>query len=201
MSTVSPIPTVETTELQPYLLQVGTLYEQLQRLKNTGDGSTKPHGKWPDDSSGGNAAPRVVPDVYFDEDFHLENPRTFHVVTEKSDVVTPNPTIITTQDGDKPAPRKALATNAILQEKLSWYMDAAEVHLIDSISVASAKFFPALGSLRELHTEAAESVEKKKGFAGNPRSSKKFSKGGGLRRNGQREITRDSLQTFLPTCS
>ncbi|KAF6834268.1 garp complex component [Colletotrichum plurivorum] len=141
---LTAIPTVETTEFQPYLLQVGTLYEQLLQLKNTRDGSTKSHGNWPDESTGGNAVPRVVPDVYFDEDFHLENPRTFHVVAEKSQVVTPKPTTVAAQDGDGPAPRKALATNAILQEKLSWYMDAVEVHLIDSISMASTKFFPAL---------------------------------------------------------
>ncbi|KAF6786822.1 garp complex component [Colletotrichum sojae] len=157
---LTAIPTVETTEFQPYLLQVGTLYEQLLQLKNKRDGSTKPHGKWLDGSSGGNTVPRVVPNVYFDEDFRLENPRTFHVVTEKSEVITPKPTTVAAQDGDEPAPRKALATNAILQEKLSWYMDAVEVHLIDSISMASTKFFPALGSLQELHTEAAESVEK-----------------------------------------
>jgi vacuolar protein sorting-associated protein 54 len=56
--------------------------------------------------------------------------------------------------------RKALATNAILQEKLSWYMDTVEVHLISSISTASSSFFAALGSLRELHSEASESVTK-----------------------------------------
>ena len=56
--------------------------------------------------------------------------------------------------------RKALATNAILQEKLSWYMDTVEVHLISAISTASTSFFAALGSLRELQTEAAESVAK-----------------------------------------
>lgn len=54
--------------------------------------------------------------------------------------------------------RKALATNAILQEKLSWYMDTVEIHLISSISTGSTSFFAALGSLRELHSEAAESV-------------------------------------------
>ena len=56
--------------------------------------------------------------------------------------------------------RKALATNAILQEKLSWYMDTVEIHLISSISTGSTSFFAALGSLRELHSEAAESVSK-----------------------------------------
>ena len=39
-------------------------------------------------------------------------------------------------------------------------MDTIEVHLINSISTASTTFFMALGSLKELHSEAAESVER-----------------------------------------
>jgi vacuolar protein sorting-associated protein 54 len=39
-------------------------------------------------------------------------------------------------------------------------MDTLEVHLINSISAASASFFSALGSLRKLDSEAAESVKK-----------------------------------------
>ena len=39
-------------------------------------------------------------------------------------------------------------------------MDTVEVHLINCISTASTTFFTALGSLRELHSEAAESVER-----------------------------------------
>ncbi|KAK0626622.1 Vps54-like protein-domain-containing protein [Immersiella caudata] len=108
----------------------------------------------------------TIPTVYFDDDFHLENPRTFDVVSERSEVVRPAPG---TEDkaasnGQAAAPRKALATNAILQEKLSWYMDTIEMHLIQSISTASTTFFTALGSLRELHSEAAESVERIKGL-------------------------------------
>ena len=61
-------------------------------------------------------------------------------------------------DAPQPAMRKALATNAILQEKLSWYMDTVEVHLISAISTASTSFFAALGSLRELQSEASASV-------------------------------------------
>lgn len=100
----------------------------------------------------------TIPAVYFDEDFRLENPRTFDVVSERSEVVRPAPG----EEKDKAAaaPRKALATNAILQEKLSWYMDTVEMHLIQSISTASTTFFTALGSLRELHSEAADSVER-----------------------------------------
>lgn len=104
----------------------------------------------------------TIPNVYFEEDFHLENPRTFDVVSERSEVVRPTPgaTDEKTSNGTAAAPRKALATNAILQEKLSWYMDTIEMHLIQSISTASTTFFTALGSLRELHSEAAESVDR-----------------------------------------
>lgn len=109
----------------------------------------------------------TIPPVYFEEDFHLENPRTFDVISEKSEVVRP-PRQPTKDDklanGGPPEPvhtgRKALATNAILQEKLSWYMDTVEIHLISSISTASKSFFTALGSLRELHAEAADSVKR-----------------------------------------
>ncbi|OAR04465.1 hypothetical protein LLEC1_04422 [Akanthomyces lecanii] len=99
----------------------------------------------------------TIPTVYFDEEFRLENPRTFDIVSEKSEVIKP---VEGKAKGDSAAPRKALATNAILQEKLSWYMDTIEVHLINSISTASTTFFTALGSLKELHSEAAESVER-----------------------------------------
>ena len=100
--------------------------------------------------------------MYFDDDFRLENPRTFDVVSERSEVVRPAPGSEDkgASNGQAAAPRKALATNAILQEKLSWYMDTVEMHLIQSISTASTTFFSALGSLRELHSEAADSVER-----------------------------------------
>ncbi|EMC93892.1 hypothetical protein BAUCODRAFT_112465 [Baudoinia panamericana UAMH 10762] len=106
----------------------------------------------------------TIPSVYFDEDFHLENPRTFDVVSERAEIVRP-PLGQSSPDpkaanGAPHPPRKALATNAILQEKLSWYMDTVEVHLINSISTASTGFFAALGSLKELQTEAEESVAK-----------------------------------------
>ena len=111
--------------------------------------------------AGLSAAPlSTIPSVYFEEDFHLENPRTFDVVSEKAEIARPP----NNANGSAVAPistgKKALAANAILQEKLSWYMDTVEIHLISSISTASTSFFAALGSLRELHVEAAKSVER-----------------------------------------
>jgi len=114
----------------------------------------------------------TVPTIYFDENFQLENPRTFDVVSERSDVICPAPA----NPAEGPvlssgasvssinSQRRALATNAILQEKLSWYMDTVEVHLISSISTASSSFFTALGDLRELHSEATASVQKIQGL-------------------------------------
>ncbi|KAF2816030.1 Vps54-domain-containing protein [Mytilinidion resinicola] len=110
----------------------------------------------------------TIPNVYFDDNFHLENPRTFDIVSERSEVIRQPQTRSDTDsngangrlESPQPPGRKALASNAILQEKLSWYMDTVEVHLISSISTASTSFFAALGSLRELQSEAAESVSK-----------------------------------------
>lgn len=113
----------------------------------------------------------TVPAVYFEENFHLENPRTFDVVSERSDVVRPTASVTeghmessAASTSSHASQRRALATNAILQEKLSWYMDTVEVHLISSISTASSSFFAALGDLRELHSEATESVHKIQGL-------------------------------------
>ncbi|KAG5940631.1 hypothetical protein E4U53_007555 [Claviceps sorghi] len=203
--TLTNIPIVDAAEFDPYLSQVGALYEQLRRVKESEEeaansrrnikheelqhtapdsllrptslssrrGSTSSVASLASfetpspsrrTSSGlmrkaaqGPAPLSTIPAVYFDEDFHLENPRTFDVVSERSEVIRPQ---ISDKDAVSSAPRKALATNAILQEKLSWYMDTIEVHLINSISTASTTFFTALGSLKELHLEAAESVER-----------------------------------------
>ncbi|KAJ5941614.1 hypothetical protein N7516_001782 [Penicillium verrucosum] len=200
--TLTNIKHVDAKVFQPYLSQVGGLYDVFQQSKegageeafkpdsdrdslmpwspdrrssvmSTGSRSSSPYdtrGRRPSGARG--RAPAVtplstIPPVYFEEGFHLENPRTFDVISEKSEVIRP-PRPPSKDDkhanGLVPEPvqtgRKALATNAILQEKLSWYMDTVEIHLISSISTASKSFFTALGSLRELHAEAADSVNR-----------------------------------------
>ena len=131
----------------------------------------------------------TIPSVYFDQNFHLENPRTFDIVSERADVVRPAAGLTSgSQQGmngsaSEPATpsRKALATNAILQEKLSWYMDTVEMHLISSISTASSSFFAALGSLRELHAEAADSTRRIKDLRENLEKLDKDMAMGGLK--------------------
>ncbi|CAO2647424.1 Nn.00g083460.m01.CDS01 [Neocucurbitaria sp. VM-36] len=215
--TLTNIPHIEPSAFNPYLSQVGGLYEAFQRAKAEAEaeaaqpvrrGSKKEHiseslerslhtasplgtpnlsgaavsptaSPKPKRRTSGSkrALPAVtplstIPNVYFDENFHLENPRTFDIVSERSEVVRPVRTTSSDDiniangslDAPQPTGRKALATNAILQEKLSWYMDTVEVHLISAISTASTSFFAALGSLRELQSEASESVERIKGL-------------------------------------
>lgn len=185
-------------------MQVGPIYEQLQRLKeseaeaqamrqNRSDkGHNDPHepslqllstqhgpmsstlsinaamgrqsyqrGSGSFGSKGQHGPPLLstIPDVYFDPDFRLENPRIFDVVSERSDIVPPTSTTGTTQHTKVSMPRKALATNAILQEKLSWYMDTVEWYLASCISRTSTVFLSALGSLQDLHSIAAELVQ------------------------------------------
>jgi vacuolar protein sorting-associated protein 54 len=214
--TLTNIPHVEPSAFNPYLSQVGNLYEAFQRAKAeaeaeaaqpvrrgskksereeslerslyTSSPSTTPQlsgaaftpntpPKPKRRTSGSKRAQpaatplSTIPNVYFDDNFHLENPRTFDIVSERSEVVRPVRTKSDHADYangslDEPQTtgRKALATNAILQEKLSWYMDTVEVHLISAISSASTSFFAALGSLRELQSEASDSVARIKGL-------------------------------------
>ena len=96
----------------------------------------------------------TVPPVFFDPNFSLSNPRTFDIVNENSELLT------RTGSGTGKPDRKSLASNAILQEKLSWYMDTVEVHLIKEINAASTSFFAALSGLQDLNEDASRCVEK-----------------------------------------
>ncbi|KAF4448551.1 garp complex component [Fusarium austroafricanum] len=149
---------IDASEFKACMSQLVPLYEHLRRLKESED-EARPGPKSDNATRQGSGSLSrkghflsIVPDTYFDDNFHLENPRTFDVVSERSEIVPPA--------SGATATSKPLATNAILQEKLSWYMDTVEVDLINSITMASTAFFVALGSLKELHLEAAESVEK-----------------------------------------
>lgn len=82
-----------------------------------------------------------VPAVFFDPAFHLEDPATFDAVCEGADIV------------GHTGPNPPLSTNSILQEKLSYYLDTVEVHLIREIENRSSSFFEALSNLQALHQE------------------------------------------------
>lgn len=198
--TLSDVPQVDAAEFQAYLARFGSLYEQL-RTANGGGSELKDvsHG-WSDEgdqysphfhkahrrSSQRPSLLSTIPPVYFNEKFHLENPRVFDIVTERSEISqTPSPRIDATTSAGRntaaeAAPRKALATNAILQEKLSWYMDTVEAHLIVSSFAASSTFFAVLSSLQGLGVEAIDSAERIKGLRQELQSLDEAIAGGGL---------------------
>lgn len=118
----------------------------------------------------------TIPDVFFSEDFKLDNPRVFDIVSERSQIVkedesTSGLAIKVTNATDDPAAgnatgisesKKILLNNSILQEKLSWYIDTVELHLIREISNASTSFFSALDDLKGIQTSSAAIVERTK---------------------------------------
>lgn len=101
----------------------------------------------------------TVPQVFFAEDFDLGNPYTFDLVTERYKVVG---AASNTQKNGSALPVNGydVALNQMLQEKLSYYSDVVEQHLILEISARSSPFFAALGNLQDLEAEASSCLHK-----------------------------------------
>ncbi|CAO3637188.1 unnamed protein product [Cunninghamella echinulata] len=87
-----------------------------------------------------------VPSIFFEETFQLENPRTFDTVCEGADII------------GNSGPNPPISTNNILQEKLSYYLDTVEVHLLQEIENRSSSFFEALSNLQALHQQTLDCV-------------------------------------------
>ncbi|CAO3641686.1 unnamed protein product [Cunninghamella blakesleeana] len=87
-----------------------------------------------------------VPSIFFDDNFQLENPRTFDTVCEGADII------------GNSGPNPPISTNNILQEKLSYYLDTVEVHLLQEIENRSSSFFEALSNLQALHQQTLDCV-------------------------------------------
>lgn len=187
--TLTNIPKTDPDTFKQYISRVGPLFDNLSRLRHENQQKPQNNGPPSPVLSRHNSAtsllsptdspqPRrrssaytrrrlneptplsTIPNVYFDENFQLENPRTFDVVSERAEIAPGTAKQEQSSNGAPLPPRKTLASNAILQEKLSWYMDTVELHLIQSISSASTSFFAALGSLRHLEQEASDSVSR-----------------------------------------
>lgn len=119
--TLTTIPQVEPSAFKDYLSQVGSLFDAFQRMKlESEDRSTQvfrqdisaakdyelaPCGRRRTSvSKRGQLAPTplsTIPSVYFDENFRLENPRTFDLVSEHVEIV--RQPLSTTGDGSKGA--------------------------------------------------------------------------------------------------
>lgn len=80
----------------------------------------------------------TVPEIYFKDEFNLDDPRVFKSVTEGN---------------------KIDDLNSLAQEKLSWYLDTIEVHLVNEISKSSSSFFDALNDLNDISLKNQSTVE------------------------------------------
>ena len=96
---------------------------------DTGEGIT--HGE------GLVACLREIPQLYFKEDFALEDGSTFQAA----------------------CPYSSIAENMILQEKLSHYLDIIEMHLVREIEARSESFYEAQGQLEDLNSEIIKACE------------------------------------------
>lgn len=110
----------------------------------------------------------VVPTLFMSEDFDLTLPRTFEAVTQL------NPTITATvPDTSEAASRKPpsaspsfshmalgdIASDQMLQEKLSHYLDVVEQHLALEIASRSSTFFSALSNLQALDSQSEAALK------------------------------------------
>ena len=117
-----------------------------------------------------------VPRIFFDTDFNLSNPRTFDLVTEKI-LLTPHTSPVLTRTSLSRPPRTQghsltplpglgpltlaeLASDQVLQEKLSHYTAVVESHLVREIGVRSSSFFSALSNLQDLHSQGEHCLAK-----------------------------------------
>jgi vacuolar protein sorting-associated protein 54 len=118
-----------------------------------------------------------VPQIFFDTDFNLSNPRTFDLVTERirlSPNSSPQPPSVERFGDDDPTRNVQnepipglgpltladLAADQILQEKLSHYTAVIESHLVREIGVRSSSFFAALSTLQSLHQQGEDCLAK-----------------------------------------
>lgn len=88
----------------------------------------------------------VVPRVYEDPDFRLDDPRIFREVMENSKML-PDP---------ESSESSHIVHNTEVQEKISKYLDAVEIQLIHEISKTSDSFFSTLGDIQTIKVQSAD---------------------------------------------
>lgn len=153
-----PIPLPKATEapvadrgvLETYTTEYRPLFERFDRERELAR-----RGAAPTAGAATRHLPPVstVPQVFLAAEFDLGKQYTFDLVTERYKQASS-----TALDGEEMAPY-GVVLNQMLQEKLSYYSDVIEQHLVSEISARSASFFDALSTLQNLGTETSASVE------------------------------------------
>lgn len=97
----------------------------------------------------------MVPRLFLQEDFTLEDPGTFQEVLPLSQLLPRKKKKAPTEGGGDSSPQpptNSRQTAKLLHEKLTHYLDVVEVHLAYQISQRSDVFFSTLSSQQELQT-------------------------------------------------
>lgn len=91
----------------------------------------------------------LIPSVFQDSEFRLDDPRTFRQVMENSKVL--------------PDPESSDSTHIIhnteVQDKISKYLDAVEIQLIHEISKTSDSFFSTLGDIQTIKAQSSDCLD------------------------------------------
>jgi vacuolar protein sorting-associated protein 54 len=117
-----------------------------------------------------------VPSIFFDPSFNLSNPRTFDLVTERIQLTPSSSPSLTFSPrlasaihdsadelvipGLGPTTLNDLASDQLLQEKLSHFTAVIESHLVREIGLRSSSFFSALSNLQHLHQQGSSALSK-----------------------------------------
>lgn len=172
---LSQLPDVTKADFEPYLSEIKeeyALWEKQLSLTSKKKQSRSPSlsSTWSNMPGTSNSARAqimpdltVVPQLFMDKDFDLTLPRTFDQVTQLSPVPTTNSPGAAGPDRPKLHSRTNsftnmtfgdIASDQMLQEKLSHYLDVVEQHLALEIASRSSTFFSALSNLQALHSQS-----------------------------------------------
>lgn len=88
----------------------------------------------------------VIPKIFEDEEFRLDDPRVFRQVMENSQIL-PDP---------ESHQSSHIIHNTEVQEKISKYLDQVEIQLIHEISKTSDSFFSTLGDIQTIKEHSAD---------------------------------------------
>jgi vacuolar protein sorting-associated protein 54 len=130
-------------ELKEYLNQIGKEYEKYNANRKLTASTLQSLTKEQHVGANGDVLEEekdgldTIPEVFFSENFNLDDPRVFKLVTEGQSVES---------------------MNESLQEKISWYLDTIEIHLVNEISKSSGSFFDALNDLNEINEKNSKIV-------------------------------------------
>ncbi|KAI0313659.1 Vps54-like protein-domain-containing protein [Amylostereum chailletii] len=174
---LADLPRVRRKDFDAYLRAVGPEWERFQRSvelgrsgsARIGESSTSPAPYLEGDLDLQPSTPRTprptrvlpplssVPDIFFDPNFNLGDPRTFNAVAEVSPPASSSRASMssTTPMPLPPLDPSALAHSLPLLEKLSHHADTLEQHLVDEIARRATSFFAALTNLQDLQAESS----------------------------------------------